>query len=67
MGGITTYRARCSKCNHEFDCHPGELNTTGYLGPASKNKYLPKCPECGNWRDNCLLESDGTPSELLRY
>ena len=67
LENIITFRAKCSKCGHEFDCYPGRLNSTVYLGPTSKNKYLPKCPECENWRDNQLLGLDGKLTEVLRY
>ncbi len=64
-------KARCSKCGTEFETKPGELNSTEYLGKVSmlhgSGGYLPKCPECGNWRDNRLLESSGQLSEPLRF
>jgi len=64
-------KARCSKCGIEFEALPGELNSTEYLGKVSmlhgSGGYLPKCPECGNWRDNRLLDSSGQLSEPLRF
>ena len=65
------FKARCSKCGTEFEAKPGELNTTEYLGKVSmlygSGGFLPKCPECGNWRDNQLVESNGLLSKALRF
>ena len=65
------FKARCSKCGAEFDSKPGELNSTEYLGDVSMlygaGGYLPQCPECGNWRDNRLLDSEGVPLKPLRF
>ena len=64
------FRARCDRCGAEFDTKPGELNSTEYLGKVSvlygAGGFLPKCPECGNWRDNRLLESSRQLSEPMR-
>lgn len=61
------FKARCSKCGAEFDSKPGELNSTEYLGKVSMlygaGGYLPKCPECGNWRGNRLFERNGQLSK----
>ena len=64
----TPFEVQCSKCEERFECSPGKLNSTKYLGETSKNLYLPKCPHCGNWRDNQLITPiSGTLSEPLRY
>lgn len=64
-------QAKCSKCGAEFETKPGELNSTEYLGKVSQlygsGGFLPKCPECGNWRDNQLLDSDDQLSKPLRF
>lgn len=61
-----TFRAKCNKCGNVFKTSPATLNSTGYLGEAGKNLTLPKCPKCGNFRDNRLFNVDGTLSEPLR-
>ena len=64
-------KARCSKCGTEFDSKPGELNSTIFLGKVSMlygaGGFLPKCPECGNWRDNQLVDSNALLSKPLRF
>jgi len=64
-------KASCSKCGAEFDSKPGELNSTEYLGKVSMlygaGGFLPECPECGNWRDNRLVNSNGLQSKPLRF
>ncbi|HUV44285.1 MAG TPA: hypothetical protein VMW13_05585 [Dehalococcoidales bacterium] len=64
------FKAKCSKCGTEFETKPGELNSTAYLGKVSmlygSGGYLPKCPECENYRDNQLIDSNGLLSEALR-
>ena len=65
------FTAKCSKCGAKFETQPGELNSTVYLGEASKlygsGGFLPECPECGNWRDNQLLGKDAQLSKPLRF
>lgn len=64
-----TFNAQCSKCKEKFEANPGELNSTKYLGKTSvvfgAGGYLPKCPHCGNFRDNQLIGIDGTLSKPL--
>lgn len=65
------FKVKCSKCGAEFESKPGRLNTTVYLGKVSmiygSGGYLPECPECGNWRDNQLVDSDSQLSKPLRF
>lgn len=60
--------AKCSKCGHEFECSPGTLNSTCYLGDASfyylQEAFLPECPKCGNFRKNKLINDDGSLSSI---
>jgi len=67
----TPFDAQCSKCGKRFECAPGKLNSTEYLGEVSFGSgvggFLPKCPHCSNWRDNQLVNKDGTLSDPLRF
>ena len=67
---MSNFDVTCSGCGKVFASEPGVANSTGFLGMTSvlygNGGYLPKCPVCGNWRGNRLVNKDRTLSEPLR-
>ena len=64
-------KSRCRSCMITFEAKPGEMNSTVYLGEVSMlygaGGFLPQCPECGNWRDNQLVDSSGQLLKAMAF
>jgi hypothetical protein len=51
------FKANCADCDRDFECKAGLINTI--FRPESKFQWIPKCPFCGNTKNNRLYADNG--------